>query len=223
MAASERPKRARVCTLGPCGRTSSWRRCPCWACPRQLPAAARATLRPFLVGRVSYTFGLQVGRTGSSVLPVVSAAHAGAPCHGRLSGPRVLVGPMRWTAKLQVPCSAVAEPAVARLFTHAHRPDNRWRVQGPCLSTDTACSSSLVALHLACDGVRGGQGRGGLAAGVNAMLSVRTTMKICQLQVAPCVRLSSSHAQCGRRQSTASASTSLLVPCTSHSLLLCQP
>ena len=56
-------------------------------------------------------------------------------------------------------------------------------VQGPCVSTDTACSSSLVALHLACDGVQWGQAAAALAGGVNAMLSVRTTLKICQLQV----------------------------------------
>ena len=53
---------------------------------------------------------------------------------------------------------------------------------GPCVSTDTACSSSLVAAHLACAALRERECATSLAAGVNAMLSPLTTVKICQLQ-----------------------------------------
>lgn len=50
--------------------------------------------------------------------------------------------------------------------------------QGPALAVDTACSSSLVALHLAVKGLRNGESRVALAAGVNLMCSVETTMAL---------------------------------------------
>ena len=56
------------------------------------------------------------------------------------------------------------------------------------MSTDTACSSSLVAAHLGHAGVLGRECGTALAAGVNAMLSPDTSVKISQLQVRPVLR-----------------------------------
>src|SRR5690606_23631176 len=59
--------------------------------------------------------------------------------------------------------------------TAAGRISYSFGLQGPCLSIDTACSSSLVALHLACHSLRIGETDQGLVAGVNQVLTPRTT------------------------------------------------
>ncbi len=57
-------------------------------------------------------------------------------------------------------------------------------LRGVCLTLDTACSSSLVALHLACQSLlRGESAPVALAAGVNLMLSARSTLQMAQLGV----------------------------------------
>ena len=55
--------------------------------------------------------------------------------------------------------------------------------QGPCVSTDTACSSSLVSAHLAAGGLAARECGAALAAGVNALLFSKTSVKISALQV----------------------------------------
>ena len=56
-------------------------------------------------------------------------------------------------------------------------------LQGPCVSTDTACSSSLVSAHLAAAALTQRECASALAAGVNALLWSKTTVKISALQV----------------------------------------
>lgn len=51
-----------------------------------------------------------------------------------------------------------------------------FNLHGPCSSVDTACSSSLVALHLACQSLRTGESKIGIAGGVNVMLSPSNTI-----------------------------------------------
>ena len=74
------------------------------------------------------------------------------------------------------PCSALSRSSVLSRVSYT------CGFTGPCVSTDTACSSSLVAAHLACTALREHECAASLAAGVNAMLSPLTTVKICQLQ-----------------------------------------
>lgn len=55
-------------------------------------------------------------------------------------------------------------------------------LQGPCVTTDTACSSSLVSAHLAGTAVAQRECGAAVAAGVNALLSSKTHVKISALQ-----------------------------------------
>lgn len=55
-------------------------------------------------------------------------------------------------------------------------------LQGPCAATDTACSSSLVGTHLAAGALAAGECGAAVTAGVNALLSGRTFVKITALQ-----------------------------------------
>ena len=54
---------------------------------------------------------------------------------------------------------------------------------GPCVSTHTACSSSLVSTHLAASGLRAGECKAAVSAGVFLILLQGTMAGICQLQV----------------------------------------
>ena len=60
---------------------------------------------------------------------------------------------------------------------------------GPCVSTHTACSSSLVSTHLAAQGLKQGECKSAISAGVFLILLRGTMAGICQLQV----RISSWH------------------------------
>lgn len=55
-------------------------------------------------------------------------------------------------------------------------------LQGPCVTTDTACSSSLVSAHLAATALAQRNCGAAVAAGVNALLSSKTHVKISALQ-----------------------------------------
>lgn len=57
-----------------------------------------------------------------------------------------------------------------------------YNFQGPVVSTDTACSSSLVSTHLAHKALLLGECAAAVAAGVNALLSPKTSIKISALQ-----------------------------------------
>ena len=56
---------------------------------------------------------------------------------------------------------------------------------GPCVSTHTACSSSLVSTHQAASGLRAGECKAAVSAGVFLILLQGTMAGICQLQVPP--------------------------------------
>ncbi|WP_017660867.1 type I polyketide synthase [Baaleninema simplex] len=54
-------------------------------------------------------------------------------------------------------------------------------VRGPALAVDTACSSSLVAVHLACQSLRLGECRLGVAGGIYLMMAPQTTLAMAKL------------------------------------------
>jgi acyl transferase domain-containing protein len=53
-------------------------------------------------------------------------------------------------------------------------------LQGPCMTIDTACSSSLVAIHEACQSLKVGECKLGIASGVNLILTPETTIAYSQ-------------------------------------------
>lgn len=56
-----------------------------------------------------------------------------------------------------------------------------FNLSGPSATIDTACSSSLVAIDLACKSIWSGDSSMGIALGVNAILSVETTLSLSNL------------------------------------------
>ena len=55
-------------------------------------------------------------------------------------------------------------------YAAAGRVSYSFNLQGPSMTVDTACSSSLVTIHLACQALRAGEIKMGLAGGVNVIL-----------------------------------------------------
>lgn len=102
----------------------------------------------FLVGRASYTFGLQVG--GGSGCCAGLAVAVAMCCCCKLCRCRCLPG--------------------SHTPTTPKPPLPPYLQQGPCVSTDTACSSSLVSLHMAHSGILAAESVAGVAGGVNIML-----------------------------------------------------
>lgn len=126
------------------------------------PTAVTGNSLAFMVGRISYSLGLNGARGCACGL----AWECVFVC--ALWGESLIEGDTR-------------DSATPLLTPHSH-PCHP--MAGPCMSTDTACSSSLVAAHLAHRDVLSASATRGLAAGTNLMLSPGTTLAICQLQVA---------------------------------------
>ena len=115
----------------------------------------------FLVGRVSYTFGLQARLLLCHTLAVVEVE---------------LQGASQGALQASVYCCTESDSV------HSAR-RGVGTSQGPCISTHTACSSSLVAAHLAASALDGPECDAALAAGVFLVLLQGTMAGICQLQV----------------------------------------
>ena len=121
-----------------------------------LAAVSTGNTFPFMVGRVSYSFGLQgpcisTDTACSSSLVSAHLAHTGKTSPPSLSP-----------------------------FHAVHMPSNA----NPCENY----SSKQGVLVSVCSGITRGECKGALAAGVNAMLSSATSIKICQLRVSLTLR-----------------------------------
>ena len=56
-----------------------------------------------------------------------------------------------------------------------------FNLSGPSVTVDTACSSGLVAIDMACKSIWSGDSSMGIALGVNAILSIETTLSLSNL------------------------------------------
>ena len=124
----------------------------------------------FLVGRISYTFGLQASAPHHlSCRPDLRRAIHAVHCHH---------------ACLRSHCfRTMISSSCSQSHDHADGEACHSLSQGPCISTHTACSSSLVATHLAASGLNRVECDAAVAAGVFLMLLQGTMAGICQLQV----------------------------------------
>lgn len=133
---------------------------------------------PFLVGRLSYTFGLtgpciSTDTACSSSLIAAHLANQGEPCNAlasyRLLDCACLLNDTMFKSQRSlVQCLL----AVGLLIGPTPRCHARYR------------PGRLSSLHLAfCAGLRDGEADQAIAGGVNVMLSPKTSVKICRLQV----------------------------------------
>lgn len=135
---------------------------------------------PYMVGRLSYSFGFAGGRAswqqaaGMAFIGVEGWSHIPRACSECGPGPH----PPHPAPRLLFRPGSCTHPAQASTLTHGHALH-----AGPCVSTDTACSSSLVAAHLAHRGLLDGEAQASVAGGINIMLDPATQAGICQLQV----------------------------------------
>ena len=141
----------------------------------------------FMVGRVSYTFGLQGGPASCLCLDLPAGTISGAT--GLEAGVFASQGVLWKSPQLAMvwphpPRRAVPGSGVCACVQPGPTPfglvSARGRA-GPCIGLDTACSSSLVATHLAHRGLLDGETSAALASGVNLMLVASTTTHLAQL------------------------------------------
>ena len=158
---------------------------PSLGLPQAAANASTGNTAPFLVGRISYTFGLSgpcmsTDTACSSSLVAAHLAQTGmAPPHlvksRYLKSARGGVHPLRLYVTLH---SAELHQALQddQQFAYYFA-----RLTHFLSYMMTRCRHALRCTELA--GVRGGECKGAVVGGVNAMLSEQTGAKICQLQV----------------------------------------